>query len=226
MSTELSEVVGALVASVTRARMLADLQTAAAAEAYQDHPLLRGLTVPRVRLPEVAIELPLTIHDFTDAEPFQPLEAGVVVDTLVATLEKSVAEEGFELTDGQRSTFRRVLDRQLARLKLGADRGRAEALVRSVESALAAMLKVQPIKGLDKAGRAEIMSDLRHRARSLDEREPSPATVRASIITGDIKERGPAGAVARLRLIMREEGLEWSVDDGPDDTTRRFLVPE
>lgn len=49
--SELSEVLGALMISLVHARRLADEETAAVAEYYKDHPLLEGMSLPRVRVP-------------------------------------------------------------------------------------------------------------------------------------------------------------------------------
>lgn len=59
--SELSEVLGALMISLVHARRLADEETAAVAEYYKDHPLLEGMSLPRVRVPELTIDMPLTI---------------------------------------------------------------------------------------------------------------------------------------------------------------------
>lgn len=55
----IDELVGSIVAGITRARQLADLETAAVAEEYRKNDLLREMTVPRMIIPEVKVDLPI-----------------------------------------------------------------------------------------------------------------------------------------------------------------------
>ena len=66
--SELSEVLGSLMISLVHARRLADEETAAVAEYYKDHPLLEGMSLPRVRVPELTIDMPLTINQHIPAK--------------------------------------------------------------------------------------------------------------------------------------------------------------
>lgn len=56
-------------ASVAHACRYADEETAAIAEYYKQHPLLDGMSLPRVRVPEVVLELPLLIETLDEGKP-------------------------------------------------------------------------------------------------------------------------------------------------------------
>jgi len=70
MSTDLETVIGAFVTAIARARRIADEETASIAEHFRQQPLLAGMSVPRIRLPEVTVDLPLVVDDY------QPGDAG------------------------------------------------------------------------------------------------------------------------------------------------------
>lgn len=57
----LSDVLGALVAGVAHARGIADSEVMSIARRYRRHEYLRGLTVPRLRISKVVVELPLLL---------------------------------------------------------------------------------------------------------------------------------------------------------------------
>ncbi len=57
----LSDVLGALVAGVAHARGLADSEVMSIARRYRRHEYLRGLSVPRLKVSKVVIELPLLL---------------------------------------------------------------------------------------------------------------------------------------------------------------------
>ena len=58
----LGDYLGQLLSEIAIARMQADLETVRLAELYAAHPLLRTLPVPHLRLPEVALEIPVLIE--------------------------------------------------------------------------------------------------------------------------------------------------------------------
>ena len=59
---DIGEIMGTLLASVSHARRISDEETAAIAEYYKDNPLLEGMSIPRIRIPELTIELPVIIE--------------------------------------------------------------------------------------------------------------------------------------------------------------------
>src|SRR5260370_24658169 len=57
----LGEVLAALLSDAAQARVRADLETIRIAEAYSRDPLLKNLPVPRFRLPDITVDVPLLI---------------------------------------------------------------------------------------------------------------------------------------------------------------------
>lgn len=60
-ATKLSEVIGGLVASIAHARSVADAEALRIAHRYRQHELLKGLSVPRLRIRNVSISLPVIL---------------------------------------------------------------------------------------------------------------------------------------------------------------------
>ncbi len=60
---KLSHVLAALMAEVTTARHMADEYTVSIAKRYRDDPLLRAMPVPRSRLSELVVDLPLLVEN-------------------------------------------------------------------------------------------------------------------------------------------------------------------
>ena len=59
----LGDYLGHLISEVTMARMQADVEAVRIAELYASHPLLRTMPVPRFRLPEVQVDIPVVINE-------------------------------------------------------------------------------------------------------------------------------------------------------------------
>lgn len=64
----LGDYIGALVREMTVARVHGDLEAARVVELYRNHPLLRDAPIPRFRLPEVTVEVPVVIGNI-EADP-------------------------------------------------------------------------------------------------------------------------------------------------------------
>lgn len=64
----LGEVIGALLADAVQARLQADLEAVRIAEAYSRDDLLRHLPVPRFRVPEITIDIPLLVSQVESGE--------------------------------------------------------------------------------------------------------------------------------------------------------------
>lgn len=58
---KLGEFLGALLSDVAQARVLADLETIRIAEAYSGHGMLKHLPVPRFRLPDLTVDVPVLV---------------------------------------------------------------------------------------------------------------------------------------------------------------------
>lgn len=59
----LGDLLGAILSEATLARVHADLEAARVAELYASHPMLEGAPIPRFRLPEFTVNVPVVIKD-------------------------------------------------------------------------------------------------------------------------------------------------------------------
>lgn len=65
----LGDYLGHLLSEIATARVQADLETVRMAELYASHPLLKHLPVPRFRLPNLTLDVPVLIQDVEQARP-------------------------------------------------------------------------------------------------------------------------------------------------------------
>ena len=86
----LTDVLGAIVASVSRARAASDAAAVQIAQIYRHNDILRTLPVPRVRIHRIAIDLPLVVHEFVPGRAPAVAASDLVVDrALQAMMEES-----------------------------------------------------------------------------------------------------------------------------------------
>ena len=82
----LSDVLGALVAGVAHARGIADSEVMSIARRYRRHEYLRGLSVPRLRVSKVVVELPVLLDAVLPSQKARPAGPEAIVLALRAAL--------------------------------------------------------------------------------------------------------------------------------------------
>jgi hypothetical protein len=73
---KLSEYIGSVVASLTSARVMSDLQTIKVAEEYAKHDLLKHFSVPRMKLDHVELTIPVALENVEEIDKpiYEPID--------------------------------------------------------------------------------------------------------------------------------------------------------
>ncbi len=145
----LGDYLGHLLSSVTKARMQADLETIRIAEQYQSHPLLKHFPVPRVRLPQVELNIPVIMVGTLSPDGSAPTSSSnkrkttdttVLAKAILASFVELLVEVGGEdLSDAVKSKL--LLDVKGIVSKLYADRGTTATVSRSRSSSKKEVLR-------------------------------------------------------------------------------------
>lgn len=231
---ELSEVLGALMVSLVHARRMADEETAAVAEYYKDHPLLEGMSLPRVRVPELNISMPVTIDDHVEASEAKIDSPTNILRAVSSQLSNSSKEENID--SRKASEFRNIFNAEaktsLAKLnelqRRNPGRVSKEAVVRAVDDALkTSMKKTKLDQELSPDSKANLSRTMRHTVSSVALKQTStPMSLKASAVTSEVKEKATKESSVHLSITLREEGLEWSTSQGDNGDIRSRLQPE
>ncbi len=228
---DLGEVIGSFLVSLVHARRKADEETAAVAEYYKQHPLLEGMSLPRIRIPEISIDMPLTIDALDDGEDAEVNNPSTISRSLIQELRQLKQDED---KAGMSPEFDRVFNRtllqQLSRLQQGqktkSQTVSREAVARAVDNAINTAIKKDGTK-LTPEAKKDLQSHMRMRATEISlKKMPKPASIGATFTSSDIKEKSSPTSSIRLKLTLREEGLEWSKAENDDGTVRHTLQPE
>ena len=228
---DLGQLIGALLAGVAHARRIADEETAAIAEYYKDDPLLSSMSVPRVRIPELSLELPVLIMNYSEAQAPKLREVVSIISAIEEVLQNKLgsikAQQRRQIVD----KFKSNLEGELNRLRQIEERG-PEFLRQNVALAVNhAFIEATKTSGaaplLPQSQLTAISRDLQQVAREVVyEQMGVPPRIEASIITADVKNASSPNNVTRLRLMVREEGLDWDTVEQSDGSIRSSLSPE
>lgn len=227
---DLGDLLGLLVSGVTRARRMADEESALIAEQYRRNPLLEGLSVPRVRIPEMTVELPLLLQSYEAGRAAVPNDAKKIVTVLLEQAGESLTRLKLDLSKEDQARLRGNLDRlvRAAVSSTSAATGYREAVSRAAQQALLDVLDAGGLRvKFSPASVRDLLADLQLRALDVAEKTPAePPRLQASILTAEVKDKADLGNAARIRMTLKEEGLEWTVHEAADGSHVRRLSPE
>jgi hypothetical protein len=207
--------------------MHADLEAIRIAQFYAGHPLLRHMPVPRFRLPQVELEVPVVIEQMDEPRVGESARGGVSGDELRKAFDSALSAQlrvrRVRLKAEQREELKKVLDDEQTRLEqpdeVAVDTSHvAERLSQAATECLTKLLGPDRVEGLS--------TGLRDAARlRLLRIQPPPPRLTALVTTREVRESGPAENITHLRITLSEEALELTQIDFNGETQVR-LVPE
>jgi hypothetical protein len=226
----LGEVLGAIMADVTKARRMADEEAMRTADLYRQEPLLQGMTVPRLRLPDVTIEIPAVVeaHEEGDAGEYQ--DPAQVSQQATAFLTEAAKDENLVLERELVANFRASLQRELKQLA-AREPGTPQMVSRQASANVGELVLLRHARELKPDQTTTIIKRIAPKLRQYIagialRKSPRPAAIRVLIETHQVKERSDPRSVTRLRLTLKEEGLEWSEFQNDEGETVTRLTPE
>lgn len=223
---DLGDLLGSLMIGLIRARRMADEQTAALAEYYKSIPLLEGLSVPRIRIPELTIDMPMLIENHVEGQSGEIEYPTKIADAAEAQLRATLSRNKIKINPTFHEAFLNEVKNQLELAKQTGAPIMRENVARSVQDAFAATL-IKTKTTLTATDKEAIARDLRAKVSTVSiAKEPVPSSIVANIKTADVKEQASTASIVRLKITLKEEGLEWATKASEAGGVERTLQPE
>jgi hypothetical protein len=233
-------------AELTAARVHADLEAVRMANVYRQSPMLEGMPIPRYRLPEVTLDIPLAIDDVSDkqdaANRLYPRPTTKEWGQIVS---QTLAAAAVELSDEQRAVIDKVMLSQLKTqwrdpVTLSTALQAASQVAAAIASAVAKLpwrpraAEEDAVERSDETvepPRAKAMIELQNGLQAglqglvIGSGSSGP---RISVLarTGQLRELNDSTLLSRVSLTVREDGFEIVKIDRADGSTQERLVPE
>jgi hypothetical protein len=223
---DLGSLLGSLMTGVIRARRMADEQTAALAEYYKDNPLLEGLSVPRIRIPELTIEVPMLIENHVEGQSGEMEYPTKIADAAEEQLKATLSKNNIKVNPTFHEAFLDEVKNQLELAKQTGAPIMKETVARGVQDAFSATL-TKTKTTLTATDQIAVARDLRAKVSTVGIAKGGiPPSIVANIKTADVKERASNTSVVRLKITLKEEGLEWAIKSSESGGVVRTLQPE
>ncbi|MET1256281.1 hypothetical protein [Aliikangiella maris] len=227
---DLDDFLGMILSGVSHARRISDEESANIAEHYKENPLLAGMSVPRLRIPELIIDIPVLIesHQEKQANELRPKEL-IVKDLLTSLNESAKQEKDFNPSKAFLNEYQKTMLVELEKLNKFSRAGKLiskETVGRVSERIFIQLVRKNKLK-LSVESTRDVQRNLRHDARDAAfERQAGISKLNVNVITSEIKDKSTPANSARIKLTLREEGLEWGVIEHDDGSTSNLLSPE
>lgn len=223
---DIGSLLGSLMSGIIGARRLADEQTAALAEYYKSVPLLEGLSVPRIRIPELTIDMPLLIENYAEGQNGEMEDPIKLTEATLEQLKATSIKNNIKIDPVFYKAFSEEVQNRLEVEKQTGTPIMKETVSRSVQDAFASTL-TKTKTTLSSTDQMTLSRDLRAKASTIGiAKELVPSSIVANIKTADVKERATSTSVVRLRITLKEEGLEWTTKASEGGGVTNTLQPE
>lgn len=233
---DIGELIGTVMAGLARARQMADQETIRIAREYQtlknEEPLLEGLSIPRIRIPEITMDIPMLIESQETEQAASIANTPTLLTNLQRDILKTAELKKINLPSTVAQGFAKELNTKIALLQK--DPEKMKTLSKETVAVLAAESLGNQIKRsrtasvISPAQQKLLLTSVQKRALQITEIKPAHSgRLGASILTNDIKEKSAPETVTRIKITLREEGLEWVTIPNEDSTkTTSRLMPE
>ena len=217
----LGDFLGSLISEMARARLQADAETVRIADLYANHDQLKHFPVPRFRLPDVRIEVPVVLE--ADEGSKKPeLDEGLIFDSF------------FELVDAfefprislRGAHLKRLSTDLRARIRRIADRSPPPASHQIADYLLDSFVDSLPDDEETRLDIERLRSAIRRRLiEQINAAKAGSKPIRVLPSTASVKEVRDSEHLMRLSLSLTEEAMEWTLTD-TDGVEESRLVQE
>jgi len=228
----LKDVVTTILNDMASARVETDIESLRMAEVYSKDDLLKNMPIPRMRIKNFTLTLPIAIDKVDErhlADARKPFTINDVNNTAYKTLTTVLAQNGIKLSRTDIQNVKSSLKDRIEKLAKNKSWMMTQAKPLSdeitmtvdpfIQKASAQHLNVNDIKKSSREFRAELRTSL------LSIRPPLP-NLDVLINTTSLQNISEKEKLVHITLNVDETGLEWAVYESGTGETRERLVPE
>ncbi|MBN1236351.1 MAG: hypothetical protein JW999_09950 [Methanotrichaceae archaeon] len=223
---KLGDYIGHLLSEITIARMQADLEAVRVAELYAGHPLLRNMPVPRFRMPDVEMDVPIVVKELEEPPAGESPHGNPPIAEMRKVFDKVLtsilSKENIRLNAAVQNKLKIILDKRVI------------ALTRPTEIAIdmnrvSQDFSINAVKAMGEVIKPEMRAEFEEtlkdslRIEFIKIRKP-PTRLNVLVTTAEIREAGPNEVITHLHLKISEESFEWTTIESDEGKNDRLVI--
>jgi hypothetical protein len=230
---KLNDYLGSIISSLSNARVMADIQTVKLAEDYAKHELLQHFSVPRMRIADVELDIPIAIEstqeelvenvDIINNQSFNKAIYSEITKNLGRTsLPRQASREvRTVLTNSARDLEAKINQtRKLVPVAEYSDKLASDITRIAVENKL--------IKNAYDVNETNLVERVKQAAEKMILENTQRTTLGDMNVIAEthlLREQKPENIV-RIKMKITEDGMEWQKVEHSDGSISRKLLPE
>lgn len=231
----LGDYLGQIIGEITIARIHADLETIRLGELYAAHPLLSKFPVPRFRLPEVELDIPVVMKKADEVDLKRSARGGLdrrsLHDQFMKRLVEEVSRTPIRLNTEQMTNLSNDVQNEIERQELpdevGVDIHRISDKLVDTSLGHLRMAMGEDDDDEIEAVVKKVEADLRVQSRSdFLKLRTGPPRLHTLVTTREVSEIGRDQTIVRIKMKIVEEAMEWSLVSTDEDGVQNQLLPE
>ena len=231
----LNDYIGSLVSSITNARVMSDIQTVKVAEEYAKHDLLKHFSIPRMRIDDIEMTIPIALDELTEKietayEPIDNVKFNSIVykelirnlglNTLSSKSSQKLRSEIAKLTQTLENNIR--IEKDKSALKKY-----AQALTQIIS-----VLEKEQLLSIDNTRRKSIFENLPANLEKilvqeikLSDQKKIINDLNVIVEASKLREQKPE-SIIYIKLKISDDVMEWNRTENQDGNIESKLLPE
>lgn len=228
---KLNEYIGSIVSSITDARAMSDIQTVRVAKAYEGHDLLKHFSIPRMRIEDIEITVPVALDELNEKieTEYEPIDNkkfnSIVYKELVNNL---------GLTRLKADISQKLRDRISKQTQILEQNIRITKDISYLKSFCMDILNVENeilqgadgIKGITNIEEAaQYLEKILMQEIKISSQKKVIGDLNVVVEAYKLREHNPENII-QIKIKIREDGMEWDRYEKADGSIETKLLPE
>jgi hypothetical protein len=232
---KLNDYIGSLVSSITNARVMSDIQTVKVAEQYAQHDLLKHFSIPRMRIDDIEMTIPIALEEITHKKDnlYQPINNAkfnsIVYKQVVSSLGlKALSSSASRVTRNEIAKQTQTLENNIKTFR---DTAYLKRYIEDIKQILT-ILERDKLISIEKINRKKINDNLTANLEKILNKEINVSDQKNNIEdlnviveANKLREQKPENIIY-IKLKISEDGMEWNRAENQDGKIESKLLPE
>ena len=231
--TKLNEIIGSIVSSLADAKMMSDVQTAKIAQAYSEHHLLQHFSVPRMRIDDIELTIPIAVESGYEKVKITYEELDIEqFNSIVYRILTSLTLNSLKLSDTLSQRIQQEISHQTKILESDVKKALnltpLESFSRNIVNYYIDALSGINLDSKGRFDRSEISGSLEKQLTEQFKmvREEKTLETLDVIVEAHRLREFRSENIVHIKIKMSESGMEWNIFEDAEGNVKKKLLPE
>ena len=231
--TKLNEIIGSIVSSLADAKMMSDVQTAKIAQAYSEHHLLQHFSVPRMRIDDIELTIPIAVESGYEKVKITYEELDIEqFNSIVYKILTSLTLNSLKLSDTLSQRIQQEISHQTKILESDVKKALnltpLESFSRNIVNYYIDAISGINLDSKERFDRSEISGSLEKQLTEQFKmvREEKTLETLDVIVEAHRLREFRSENIVHIKIKMSESGMEWNIFEDAEGNVKKKLLPE